>query len=203
MYASEVQRGAGTADCHSGECRINLHRSWIPVVELLRSLVNIALTTSTMGLFDDYLSFATPAGPSALPPQGTHLLLTDALTASANVVLYHLFMSANVAEAPVSLLPLPRSFPFPTSHLHPPRIHPRIPRDSLPSAIWNVLVAHTRSSGSTSGTRPSRPLTPSSAASAPPSSAYPTSPPLPFHRPWSLHPLPQTRSPPSSPRSHH
>jgi hypothetical protein len=94
---------------------------------LLRSLVNIALTTSTMGLFDDYLSFTTPTGPSALPPPGTHLLVTDALTASANVVLYHLFMSANAAGAPVSLTPFPRPSPSlpPTYTLAEPILRPR------------------------------------------------------------------------------
>lgn len=56
----------------------------------------------TMGLFDDHLSFISPSGASALPPRGSHLLVSDTLTASANVVLFHLIMSAVQAGVPVS-----------------------------------------------------------------------------------------------------
>lgn len=55
-----------------------------------------------MGLFDDHLSFTSPSGASALPPRGSHLLVSDTLTASANVVLFHLIMSAVQAGVPVS-----------------------------------------------------------------------------------------------------
>lgn len=110
----------------SDERRINIQEvdlnrsSWTRLTIL--TILNIPPHnhTTTMGLFDDHLSFTSPSGPSALPPPGLHLLISDGVSASANVVLYHLFMSAVSGGVPVS----PPNYPLlpsltSTAHLAP------------------------------------------------------------------------------------